>query len=108
LNLLTEICFSEKVKERALSSASVRSSLVSLTVRQRRHKLQSMMSKKVNPLEYKRQLNLKETMRVNTKVNNYLDTLSERMTIPMPDLRDWHIREDLRDTPFAINANVIT
>ena len=101
-----ESVFLGKPKERALSAASVRSSLVSLTVRQRRHKLQSMVSKKVNPLEYKRLLLSKESKRVNTKVNKYLDTLTERMAIPMPDLTQWGINEDLHDTPFAINVNV--
>ncbi|CAK8684136.1 uncharacterized protein LOC143468435 [Clavelina lepadiformis] len=93
-------------RNRVHSAASGRSSLASLTAYQRRHKLQAMMVKKQNPLEYKRFLNSKECSRVNAKVSTYLEGLADRMVITIPDLSLWNIDLESHDTPFAKDVNI--
>lgn len=87
------------------SAASGRSNQ-SLTAYQRRRQLQSMMMKKRNTLDVKKDMNTKECVRVNSKVLDYIANLAERMKITLPDVSMFDYDAKKHDTPFAKDVNI--
>lgn len=65
-----------------------------------------MMMKKRNPLDIKKEMNSKDSERVNGKVQNYLAGLNERMQITLSDLSLWNVDLERHETPFAQDVNV--
>lgn len=95
---------SEK-KPRNLSAASRRSNQ-SLNTFQRRHILESMVVKKQTPLESKKFMHVKDCVRVEKKVDNFLKSFSDWMKIATPDISLIEFDPDKHDTPFAKDVNI--
>ncbi|XP_039263118.2 uncharacterized protein LOC120339111 isoform X1 [Styela clava] len=94
-----------EAKPRIHSATSMRSNQ-SLNAYQRRHMLQSMVVKKQSSLEGKKDIHRKECVRVNSKVLDYLNNLSEKMKITLPDVSLFDHDPEKHNTPFAKDVNI--